>query len=387
MPEWLPIQGWRDLIDIALVAVLGWFAIRYFRTTRARAAIAGLALLAVVNFFAHALELRLTAALFQGFFAVLVLVLVVVFQEDLRRVFEQLGSFRRGRPKAPAGSEVIDLLVRGVAKLAASRTGALFVLPGREPLDRHLEGGVVLGGRVSEPLLLSLFDASSPGHDGAVLLRGSKIERFAVHLPLSANHAALGPGGTRHAAALGLAERCDAICIVVSEERGTISIARDGEIRTLARAEDLAGELRSPTAGGSQTGRWWQGRAALDAAMAVAGALVVWLVFVPGAEVEEATLPARIELTNLPADLELESVDPAQVDVTLRGLRRDLIVAEREEVSVVVDGYLARLGRRTFSLSPQDVQKPDALSVVELLPERVKISLKPTREAVGSDGS
>jgi DNA integrity scanning protein DisA with diadenylate cyclase activity len=97
---------------------------------------------------------------------------------------------------------------------------------------------------VSEPLLLSLFDPGSPGHDGTVLLRGSAVERFAVHLPLSADHAALGPGGTRHAAALGLAERCDAICLVVSEERGTVSVARDGQIRTLARPEDLLLELR-----------------------------------------------------------------------------------------------------------------------------------------------
>lgn len=386
MPSWLPIEGWRDLLDIALVAALGWLAIRYFRRTRARAAIAGLAVLGVVYFFAAGLELRLTAALFQASFTILVLVLVVVFQEDLRRVFEQLGSWRRSRGQPGADSAAFDPLVRAVASLAAARTGALFVLPGNEPLDRHMEGGVALGGRLSEPLLLSLFDASSPGHDGAVLLRGSTVERFAVHLPLSADHAALGPGGTRHAAALGLAERCDATCVVVSEERGTVSVARDGGIRTLARPEDLAGELRSAFQSEPEARRWWQGRVGLDAGVAALGALVLWMVFVPGSDVNETRVAARVELTNLPTDLELESIDPATVEVTLRGLRRDLLLAERAAVSVRVDAYLARLGRRTFAVSAQNVHKPDALSVVSLAPEKVRVSLKTAAPTAPSPG-
>lgn len=378
MPSWLTIPGWHDLLDIALVAAFGWLAIRYMRRTRARAALAGLALLAVVYFVARGLDLRLSTALLQGFFAVVVLVFVVVFQEDLRWVFEQLGTWRwrRERAPAPAESGTLDLLVRTVARLASMRCGALFVLPGQEPLDRHVEGGVALGGRVSEPLLLSLFDTSSPGHDGAVLLRGATVERFALHLPLSANHAALGPGGTRHAAALGLSERCDATCIVVSEERGTISVARNGEIRSLARTEDLVAELRPVLQGDSEARPWWRGRAGLDAALATAGALVLWMVFVPGSDVNEATVTAAIEVTNLPNDLELESIDPSDVDVTLSGLRRDLLLAKPDDVSVQLDAYLARLGRRTFTVSVANVRAPDRLSVVDVSPETVRISLK-----------
>jgi len=378
MHGWIPIPSWRDGLDIALVAVFAWLAIRYFRRTRARTALAGLALLGVVNFVARGLELRLSAGILQGFFAVLVLVLVVVFQEDLRRVFEQLGSWRAGRPKGPARTETLDLLVRTAARLASTRTGALIVLPGREPLERHLEGGVALAGRVSEPLLLSLFDPSSPGHDGAVLIRGATIDRFAVHLPLSANHAALGPGGTRHAAALGLAERCDATCIVVSEERGTISVARDGAIRVLARPEDLVAELQSELSDDSETGHWWQGQVGRDAAMALAAAVAVWLVVVPGSDPGEIQVAARLEVKNLPGDLALQALEPETVTVTLRGQRRDLLLAQGEEVVVHVDAYLARLGRRTFSVGAQDVRRPERLSVLALEPEKVKLSLAPT---------
>ena len=374
----IPIPGWFDLFDIALVAVFCWFAIRYFRTTRARAALAGLALLGAVYFVARGLELRLTEALLQAFFTVLVLILVVVFQEDLRRVFEQLGSLRRKRrTKLPAQADAIDLVARTAARLAAARTGALLVFPGREPIERHLQGGVLIGGRMSEPLLLSLFDASSPGHDGAIILRDSSIDRFAVHLPLSANHEALGPGGTRHAAALGLAERCDATCVVVSEERGTVSVARNGTLRTLARPEDLAFELRSAFPDESERVRWWEGRVGRDVALALALALLLWIVFVPGSDVSELTVSAPINVTNLPNELTVDKVDPVVVDVTLRGLRRDLVLAQRGGISIQLDAYLTRLGRRTFILTAPDVQKPDALTVIGLAPEKVRLDLRP----------
>jgi diadenylate cyclase len=387
LPGWIGVPGWLDFLDIALVAVFGWLTIRYLRRTRAQSSLAGLALLVIVYFFARSFDLRLTAALFQAFFAVVVLVLVVVFQEDLKRVFEQLGTWRRGLVQVPEETGPLDLLARTAARLAATKTGALIVVPGREPIDRHLEGGVALGGRLSEPLLLSIFDASSPGHDGAVILRGGTVERFAVHLPLSANHSALGPGGTRHAAALGLAERCDATCIVVSEERGTVSLARDGALRALARPEELAAELQAAFKTEPQVRRWWQGRAGVDAAVATVGAVVLWMVLIPGSDVSEATVAANVEITNLPTDLALESIEPTAVDVTLRGLSRDLVLVKGGGVTVHVDAYLAQLGRRTFTITPEDVHKPDALAVIDLDSDKVRISVTSAPEAARPEGS
>ena len=379
MANLLSIFFWLDLVDIATVGVLLFLAIRFVRRTRGRRALTGLTLLGGVYLLASALDLELTASLFQGFFAVLVLVIVVVFQEDLRRLFEQLGSLRRGGSRERRGVDVADVIVRAVARLAANRVGALIVLPQREPVESHVEGGIPLDGRLSEPLLLSIFDPSSPGHDGAVILRGSQLERFAVHLPLSVNRAALGPAGTRHAAALGLSERCDATCVVVSEERGTVSVARDGAIRVLARPQDLAHELLAMRGAREEEARqpWWRDRAGVDAVLAAAGALALWIVFVPGSAPTEVTVPAAVTVTNLPDDLELESVEPEQVQVTLRGLRRDLVLSEPDQVGVRVDAYLARMGRRTFALEQDSVRRPDGLDVVAVHPERVRVSLRP----------
>ena len=375
----LSIFFWLDLVDISTVGLLLFLAIRFVRRTRGRRALTGLTLLGGVYLLARALDLELTASLFQGFFAVLVLVIVVVFQEDLRRLFEQLGSLRRGGLRERRGVDVADVIVRAVARLAAMRVGALIVLPQREPVESHVEGGIPLDGRLSEPLLLSIFDPSSPGHDGAVILRGSQLERFAVHLPLSVNRAALGPGGTRHAAALGLCERCDATCVVVSEERGTVSVARDGAIRVLARPQELAHELLAVRGAREEETRqpWWRDRAGVDAVLAAAGALALWILFVPGSALTEVTVPAAVTVTNLPDDLELESVDPTDVQVTLRGLRRDLVLSEPDQVGVRVDAYLARMGRRTFALEEDSVRRPDGLDVVSVHPDRVKVSVRP----------
>src|SRR5881628_2904554 len=279
MTNLFSIFFWLDLVDIATVGVLLWLAIRFVRRTRGRRALIGLTLLGGVYLLARALDLQLTASLFQGFFAVLVLVIVVVFQEDLRRLFEQLGSLRRGGSRERRGVDVADVIVRAVARLAATRVGA-------------------------------------------------QIVRFAVHLPLSVNRAALGAGGTRHAAALGLSERCDATCIVVSEERGTVSVARDGAIRVLARPQDLALDLLAARGARESEERpsWWRDRAGVDGVLAAAGALALWLVFVPGSALTEVTVPAAVKVTNLPDDLEIESVEPTEVQVTLRGLRRDLVL-------------------------------------------------------------
>ena len=386
MTNLFSIFFWLDLVDIATVGVLLWLAIRFVRRTRGRRALIGLTLLGGVYLLARALDLQLTASLFQGFFAVLVLVIVVVFQEDLRRLFEQLGSLRRGGSRERRGVDVADVIVRAVARLAATRVGALIVLPHREPIESHVEGGIPLDGRISEPLLLSIFDPSSPGHDGAVILRGAQLDRFAVHLPLSVNRAALGAGGTRHAAALGLSERCDATCIVVSEERGTVSVARDGAIRVLARPQDLALDLLAARGARESEERpsWWRDRAGVDGVLAAAGALALWLVFVPGSALTEVTVPAAVKVTNLPDDLEIESVEPTEVQVTLRGLRRDLVLSDPDQVSVRVDGFLARMGRRTFAISEDSVRRPDPLDVVAVHPDRVKVSLRPAAGAAGA---
>jgi uncharacterized protein (TIGR00159 family) len=368
--------GVLDLADIGVVAALAWVGLRLVRRTRARPALLGLATLGAIYLAARQLGLQLTAAIFQAFFAVLVLVLVVVFQDDLRRIFEQVGAWvSRRRGEEPSGGPG-DVLVRTVEQLAATRTGALIVVPGREPIDRHVEGGVELDGRVSEPLLLSLFDPNSPGHDGAVVIVNDRVTAFAVHLPLSSDREQLAEVGTRHAAALGLAERTDALCIVVSEERGTIQVAAGGKLRPIERPRALALELRRhlrPVA--ERPARGWLQPRFRDALLAVGIAAGLWVVQVPGSVVTEVEVDVPVVVDKLPAELRLEGIEPERVRIRLSGRRRDLVLARNGAVEVRVDALLARLGRRTFQITPALVERPDGLDVTSIQPDRVKISI------------
>ncbi|RIL05959.1 MAG: hypothetical protein DCC71_08410 [Proteobacteria bacterium] len=374
-----------DAVDVAIVALMLWAALAWLRRARARIALAGVAIAAGAYLLARQLELQMTVWILQGFFAVLVLVLVVVFQEDLRRLFEQIAVWGLRRKPQAAPPDAVDALVGTVRALVAQRTGALFVIPGREPLDRHVAGGIPLGGLVSEPLLLSLFDPHSPGHDGAVAIEGDRVMRFAVHLPLSTDHAQLGRGGTRHAAALGLAERADALCIVVSEERGTVSIACDGRLRTLAGPELLAREIRRFLADRGPRPAERRSRMTLvlrrwpEALLAVGASAGLWLLLVPGSTVGQFERKVPVEVDNLPPGYAIESVEPTEVEVVFQGRRRDAYLAlQQARLAVKVDALLVQLGRRSFDVGPEHVEHPEGLQPLSVTPTRIKLNVVQT---------
>lgn len=370
-----------DLIDVVIVAVLLWAGLGWVRRARARIALGGVAIAGALFLLARQLELQMTVWILQGFFAVGVLVLVVVFQEDLRRGLEQIAVWGMRRKSQAAPPDAVDALVGAVRRLAADRSGALIVLSGREPIERHVEGGIVLDGRVSEPLLVSIFDVHSPGHDGAVAVEGDRVTRFALHLPLSTDGVQLAGTGTRHAAALGLAERSDALCVVVSEERGTVSIARDGRLVRLAGPEALAAELRRflqrvPTHAESRSrlrqvaSRWPEALISLGASAGL------WFLLVPGSAVDRFTRSVPVVVENLPEGWVLESVDPPNLEVEFEASRRSLLLsAAGLRAEIEVDALLAQLGRRTFEVGPEQVQHPEGWRPLRVDPDRVRLSL------------
>jgi len=238
--------GLADILDIVCVTLIIYSFLVWFKRARAAFVARGLLILAGFYVFARLMGMRMTIWIFQGFFAVLIIAIVVIFQEEIRHFFERLAlwSFKRGGSGLDFSHE-LEILVRTAGTLAHAKVGALVVLKGRDPLERHAEGGWSLNGEVSEAILESIFDYHSLGHDGAVLIEEGRLTRFGAHLPLSRDFAKLSGFGTRHAAALGLAEKTDAFCIVVSEEKGTVSVARDGNLRALDGLEDLHRELES----------------------------------------------------------------------------------------------------------------------------------------------
>lgn len=374
----------QDAIDILIVTLLVYTVVVWIRRTQAGFVAIGLFVLSVLYVLAEAFDLQLTTAIFRSFFAITVVLVVVLFQEELRQLFERLGlwSVRRGRAQLPR-SLPADILVETLTDFAHDRIGALVVLPGVQPIARHVRGGLPLDGVLSVPLLQSLFDPHSPGHDGAVIVEGNRVARFAAHLPLSTNFQALAGVGTRHSAALGLAELTDALCLVVSEERGEVSVARAGQLVRIADpsgiAAAIAAFLRDTRPTSDERPSFWRQLLREHWVEKIASLVFVsalWLAVVPGSRPLARTFRIPVRVANLPPTLALDEVKPAEVEVTLSGLQRDFYLFSPRLLDVSVDASAAARSRRTFQILGRDLRYPKSLTLEEIKPDEVRISVR-----------
>ncbi|MBI2181639.1 MAG: DNA integrity scanning protein DisA nucleotide-binding domain protein [Deltaproteobacteria bacterium] len=377
-----------EIVDVLLVAILIYTAIVWLRRTRAAFVARGMLILGAAYMVVRYLDLQMTAWIFQAFFAVFLVMIVVIFQEELRRMFERIAVWSFNRQPAPtATSTTADILVRTLPDLARDHIGALVVISGKDPVGRHITGGIALDGRISVPLLRSLFDTHSPGHDGAVLIENDRLTRFAAHLPLSKNLAQTAHVGTRHSAALGLTELCDALCLVVSEERGTITIARNGRLLQLDSPQELPVAIHSflsdkfPAQERSHLGLHLVRENWLAKALSICLAIGLWYLFVPGSKIVEVSFQVPVTVENLLANLQLEAVDPPAVRATFSAPRRTFYLIDRKKIRVSANTALAELGRRTFALSEQELRYPKELTLQEFTPHSLKISVKAAPEA------
>jgi uncharacterized protein (TIGR00159 family) len=234
-----------DILDMILVGALVYGLLLWFKRTRAAFVALGLLLLVAVYIVALVAGMYMTIRLFQGFFAVFIVAVIIIFQEELRSMFERLAvwSLTGGVLKTAPTHRQVEILVSSLGDLAREHIGALVVLRGLDPLDRHVEGGWDLNGDLSEALIKSIFDSHSLGHDGAFIVEEGRVTRFGAQLPLSKDFSKITNLGTRHSAALGLSERCDAMCLVVSEETGKISFALRGDLVAVEDLEELQGGI------------------------------------------------------------------------------------------------------------------------------------------------
>jgi len=372
-----------DVIDILFVATMFYTASVWVKKTPAALIVRGLFILVAIYIIARQFGLELTAWIFQGFFAIFLIIIVVIFQEELRQIFERIAvwSFASPRP-SPLRSDTVDILTRTLADMARDRVGALVVLRGKDLLARHITGGIEWDAKLSEPLLKSIFDPHSPGHDGAVIIEKDRVARFAAHLPLSKDLSQLSDVGTRHSAALGLSELTDALCLVVSEERGRISVARNGRLTALANPQELGLQLQQflqekyPAAVEQKRLPMHFLRENWLAKVATLGLAVgLWYVLVPGSERIEATYRIPVTIENLPPDLALENVKPSEIQATFVGPKRAFYLFDPGKLKVTVDASPAESGRRTFRITEQNVRYPKDLSLQDISPQSLQISV------------
>ena len=224
--------------DVAIVWYLVYRGLLLIRGTRAMPMLIGLVAVALIYFVAQPLGLTTVAWIIDNFLGSIILVIVVIFQDEIRRTLTKVGAYRflfmGNRTDEPSRFDEIGL---AVARLAQAKLGSIIVIEREVGLAEFMEDGVILDAKLSRKLLYSLFVKDSSLHDGAVVIEGTRIRAAGVVLPLSANPDIDPNFGMRHRAALGITERSDAMVIVVSEESGSVTLFKDGK---LYRNLDLA---------------------------------------------------------------------------------------------------------------------------------------------------
>lgn len=371
----------QDVLDMVIIALMIFALLTWFKKRASRFVLIGIILLGGVYVAARFFQLYLTTIVLQSFFAISLFVLVVIFQEDLRGFFERLavlGNIGKKFSSLSGLKNTAEIIAQTAANLAKKRIGALIVLQGIDPLDRHINGGTNLDGMISEPLLESLFDPHSIGHDGAVIVDGNRVKKFGCHLPLSINTSKYGNIGLRHTAALGLAERSDAMCIVVSEERGTISLAYQENLTVIQNAAVLNETLeqffiRKTPGKNSHPALNWLKENTLEKIIAVVMACLLWIAFGYQRDIVRRDFIVPIEYKNVPQNWQIDEPQITETKVILQGPEQAFRLLDEKTLKLSLDLSAVVDKKREFTLSKEMVNAPSNLTVADIVPAKIHV--------------
>ena len=241
----IPTPTWRDLVDILFLTLVAYQLYQWFRETRALRVLIGLVVLGGIYSVAKLWGLFLTTWVFQILWQVLLILLLILFQSEIRQVLEKVSPLRylRSRRRAYGGTYAANL--PGVLfDLAAEKTGALVVLTRDDNPSQLIHAGQKVMAIPDPMLIKSIFNHHSPAHDGAVIISQDRLTHMGCILPLSESHDLPEQYGTRHRAALGLSEVTDAVCLVVSEERSEVASIVGGKIELWSQPEALQEQFK-----------------------------------------------------------------------------------------------------------------------------------------------
>ena len=237
-----------DLVDILVVTYFLYRLYQMLKNTRAASLVKGLLVLLIAALVSNWLHLHVINWLLEKSMTVVLVALPVVFQPELRRALEQIGRGRFFRKTVVLDEEEVEHMLSALATAAMAmsrnKIGALIVFERETGLDDYIETGIQIDALVSHELFMNIFIPNTPLHDGAVIIRGNRIKAAGCLLPLTEDRNLSKELGTRHRAAIGLSEQSDALVLIVSEETGTISLARSGVLQRYLTGDDIKDLLR-----------------------------------------------------------------------------------------------------------------------------------------------
>lgn len=384
MKELLKLFRWQDALDILILTFVFYRLYLRLRSKTALRMILTILALPFIYLLAQWIDLPLSVWALQNLWAVILLVLVVIFQQEIREVLGSISfpNFLFGKPEALT-SKAVEKIAEAAFQMASRRIGGLIVLQRTNDLEEFIHGETLLDSEVNEDLLISVFQPQSPLHDGAVIIRGNRIRYAAALLPVSKSVAVSKEWGTRHRAGLGITEISDAECIIISEERKEVLLASRGKIELKEGREDLKKSLVESAPAKEEEG-WrtaWPKKVFSDLprkAFFLVLVLVLWM-FVIGVRQGEITFNIPIEYYSVPQTLVIMGEPPREINVRLKGSRRLLSSIKPEHLRLRVDLSRCRSGMNQVSLTEFNITVPSGIAVSYFYPRNIRIQLNQMR--------
>ncbi|MGB5984838.1 MAG: diadenylate cyclase [Desulfobacterales bacterium] len=374
----MPFIGWRDLIDIALNSYILFRLYILLRGTRLLRVGLVIGLLWGIQRIAANLGLVVTTWAMQGVITVAALVVIIVFRDEVRGIFQarNIKSLLWGLPNIRSRTP-IQILVRSAFDLAQRQHGAIVVIPGQRNLEGFIQQGVAVDGEVSAELVGSIFWPDNPLHDGAVLVSGNRVTQAGALLPLSSRTDFPSYYGTRHRAAAGLSEVSDALIIVVSEERGQITVARKERLVGIRRERELE-RMLSDHLGPTPVGESRFIPAYLESAVVALFAVLIvgglWLSFSKGLEAW-VDLKIPVEYMNRNPSVEILDTSVNTVSLQLAGPGPIVKRLGPEQVKIRLDLEGVTAGEHRFAITDERITLPPGVALKDADPESVTVRI------------
>lgn len=369
---------WQDIVDVLLNSYILFRLYVLFRGTAVFRVFIGIALLVCAQRIAVFLGLVLTSWAIQGITAAATLIIIVVFRNEIRSVLQarNLKSILWGSPLKEIRTPV-ETIVDSVWDLAQKQCGALLVFPGKDDIRDFLHSSIAVDCLISREMILSIFWHDNPVHDGALIVQDNRITQVGAVLPVSRREDLPSYYGTRHRAALGLAERCDALVLTVSEERGTITIAQHGRLATVSGREELARLLKTHLLLHDERKEYLvKEKRELTAAALAAFILVTvaWFGFTRGADTFMA-FDVPLEYVNRDPSVDIVDASAGSVKVQVSGSGTLIKSLQPEQVHVRINLAKASMGRNSFVIAAEQIQVPPGVLIKKVEPSSITVML------------
>jgi len=372
-----------DILDILFISIVSYQFYIWFWGTKAFKALIGIILLSGVFILAKSWGLFLTTWVFQILWQVFVILLIILFQKEIRQMLERFNPLKTfGFKHRSTANGWVSAFSNWAFDVAKKRIGALIVFERTDLVFDLVTKGISMECDPQPEILNSIFYKESPLHDGAILISNGKVLKTSCYLPLSAREDLPQEWGTRHRAALGLTEQCDAWVMIVSEERGEVSFAVDNDIRKVNDEKELAALLEEAAFDFKETDtdvkekiKAWFTRRYKIKAIVFALVFIMWLLFA-GQQNFEKKIDLPLNFRNTPAGLMVSlPVDP-KISIICRGLRKDVGLLDENNIITSIDLFSARLGKSFYNITTDNLKLPnDRVHIVNIVPARIELTL------------